>query len=359
MQRLSAVDAISPAFAHTKRQLFSPFRPDFWARIAMVSLLTGEFAGGSGSGTGFQIPAGGWGTGEQDFLLQAPPVWQQVLRFLPWILFAALVLVALGVVALYIASVFRFVLFDAVLTGRARLTQGWHRWQEAGGSLFLWLLSFGVIMMLLVGLVVSLPVYLAYRAGIFRQPDKSVGWLLGGGLGLFFLLFGIVLLGLLVYALTKDFVVPLMALENLNAVDAWRRLLSLLAADKLGYVGYILMKVILTIASAVLFGIVNLFVILIMLVALGVVGAGAFFLGKAIGLTWSLPTLGLVVILASLAVMTILYVVAFVSSPAAIFFQAYALHFFAARYHLLAIHMTRSPGVQPPIVGVSEPTWDA
>jgi hypothetical protein len=155
MQRLSAVDAISPAFAHTKRQLFGPFRLDFWARLGMVSLLTGEFAGGSGSGSTLNIPAGGAGTGGQDFLWQAEPVWQQVLRYLPWVVFGVVVLVALGVVAIYIASVFRFVLFDAVLTGRAHLAQGWRRWQEAGGSFFLWQLTFGLALILLMAVAVD------------------------------------------------------------------------------------------------------------------------------------------------------------------------------------------------------------
>jgi hypothetical protein len=119
----------------------------------------------------------------------------------------------------------------------------------------------------------------------------------------------------------KDFVVPLMALENMGVWDAWQQLLPMLAADKLSYAGYLLMKLVLTIASAILFGIINLFVVLIMVIILGVVSTGAFFFGKAIGLSWSL----------------------------------YALHFFASRYQLLAIHMTRSPGVQAPMVDAPEP----
>jgi hypothetical protein len=93
-----------------------------------------------------------------------------------------------------------------------------------------------------------------------------------------------------------------------------------------------------------------------MAIILAVVGAGAFFVGKAIGLTWSLSTLALVVILASLAVMIVLYAIAFVSSPAMVFFQAYAIHFFSSRYQLLATHLTRSPGTQTPIVEAPEPT---
>ena len=55
---LSAVGAISPAFEQTRRQLFQPFRFAFWARLGMVSLVTGEFAGGGwGGASGITIPA--------------------------------------------------------------------------------------------------------------------------------------------------------------------------------------------------------------------------------------------------------------------------------------------------------------
>ena len=47
----SAVDAISPAFEHTKRQLFQPFRIGQWVRLALVGLLAGELGSG-----GFKIP---------------------------------------------------------------------------------------------------------------------------------------------------------------------------------------------------------------------------------------------------------------------------------------------------------------
>ena len=54
---LSAVDCIGPAFAQTKHQLFAPFRLQRWARLALVCLITGEFAGGGGGPSGnFNFP---------------------------------------------------------------------------------------------------------------------------------------------------------------------------------------------------------------------------------------------------------------------------------------------------------------
>lgn len=349
MEKLSAVDAASPAFAHAKRQLFEPFRWVFWARLALIALLTGEFAGGSGSGATFNIPAGVFDRGRKDFLQLDPGLGGQLERYLPWIIVGVLALFALGAIALYIASVFRFVLLDTVLTGRAHLIEGWRRWQDVGGRFFLWQLGFGVVMLVILGGVVALPVWHAIRTGVFKKPEASIGTIILGFLAVFLIAGAITLIGLLINTLAKDFVVPLMALENLGVVEAWQRLLGLLAADRMGYVGYILMKIVLTIGSAILFGFVNLMVIIVMTLALGVVGLVLFLVGRAVGLSWDLYTLGAAVVLASLAVMAVLYAVAFASSPAIVFFQAYAVHFFAPRYPVLALHLTRSPGVQTPL----------
>jgi len=74
---LSAVDAVSPALDHTRRLLFAPFRFAKWARLAVVTFLSGEMVGGGGGGgTGFQFPAPpprGGGSEEFHFLQSSPP----------------------------------------------------------------------------------------------------------------------------------------------------------------------------------------------------------------------------------------------------------------------------------------------
>src|SRR5271157_4493837 len=92
---LSAVDCISPAFARTKQQLFAPFRLQRWARLALVCLLTGEFAGGGGGGPSgnFNFPTSQSKDGKS--LLAIPNIdWGKILPWLPWIL-AGVVLVLL------------------------------------------------------------------------------------------------------------------------------------------------------------------------------------------------------------------------------------------------------------------------
>ena len=349
---LSAVGAISPALEQTKRRLFQPFRFGFWARLGMVSLVTGEFAGGGwGGASGFNIPTPDREEdGELGFALLTPPdpVWQRIEEFLPWILVGVVAMVALGLAAIYIASVFRFVLCDAVLRDRCQLREGWRRWQKQGSGFFLWWVGLGLAMLAGMAVLVGGPVYLAWMAGIFRQPNEHVGLLVLGGLALFFLLFGFFLLGALVFFLSKDFVLPLMALEDLGVGDAWRRLIPMMGAEKAAYGGYLLMKIVLAVGSSMLFGIINLFVLLGTLIPLGIAGVVLVLAGKAAGLTWSVYTIGTAIVLLAVAVSAILYAMAFASAPAMFFFQSYALHFLGSRYPALdALLSPPAPAIPP------------
>ena len=271
---LSAVGAISPAFEQTRRQLFQPFRFAFWARLGVVSLVTGEFVGGGwgGGASGINIPSQQEEEGGEigfELLVPPNPVWQRMQEYLPWILAGVVALVILGLIAIYISSVYRFILLDAVLRDRCNLGEGWRRWQQQGSSFFLWVVGFGLAMLAGAAVLVGGPVYLAWRAGVFRQPSEHVGLLVGGGVALFFLLLAFFLLATLAAVFAKDFVVPLMALEELGVLDAWRRLLPMLGAEKTAYAGYVLMKIVLAVGSSMLFGIINLFVLLAMFIAFG------------------------------------------------------------------------------------------
>ena len=54
---ISAIDAISPAFQHTKQQLLHPFRAAQWAKLALVGFLAGELSSGGCNGGSFRLPA--------------------------------------------------------------------------------------------------------------------------------------------------------------------------------------------------------------------------------------------------------------------------------------------------------------
>jgi len=99
---VTAIQAMTPAFERTKKQLFQPFRFSHWWRLALTSLLAGELGSGGNWGN---IPdwkgAGRAGKGDEFFFL-APPPWGDWQLFLP-VLAAAVVL---GLVLLAPAALF-------------------------------------------------------------------------------------------------------------------------------------------------------------------------------------------------------------------------------------------------------------
>ena len=173
--RLSAINCVSPAFEQAKQQLFKPFRFRHWLRLAAVCLVTGEFAGGGGgwSGAHFNVPPPQQKR-TTTLLALAAPAWEQFRPYLAWILLGVALLFALLIVWIYAASVFRFILFDAVLYNRCEIRKGWHRWQSQGSSLFLFVIALGLALPGALLVLLGGPIFFAWRAGVFRHPGEHL-----------------------------------------------------------------------------------------------------------------------------------------------------------------------------------------
>ena len=338
--RLSAVDSISPAIDLARRQLFRPFRWGRWARLAVVTLLSGEMSGGGGFNFRWPLGRGGRSSG---FLAFASPGIEKALAWLPVILLVMVGVAALVLLWMYISSVFRFVLLDSVLYDRCEIRAGWRRWQPQGISYFLWSICFILVTLFGLAVLVGTPVALAWGQGAFREPRQHLVLLIAGGALLLLLLFAYFVVAAVVGLFAKDFLVPMMALENLRVMEAWRRFVPMLKTDKGGYAIYVLMKVVLAMGAAILFGIISLLTLLALLIPFGVLAVGLYLIWAGIGLHWNLVTIVAAVLLAAVALATVIYAMGLVFTPATIFFQAYVLHFFKGRYPALGNLMAPPP----------------
>jgi hypothetical protein len=361
---ISAIEAISPAFQRTTRLLFRPFDWAFWARLAVVGLVTGEVGGLGGTGSG-GIPNPNLPnfpkSGDDEHWRQASYLfsdfgWEQVQHNLFWIVPLGLTVLALALLWVYSASVYRFILLDAVLTGECRLLEGWRKWRDAGRQYFLWVLALGFVALFLLGVVAGIPLLLAWRAGWLQNAEDHVAGLLGWILLLGFVVVVLIAFFAVIDLFARDFLVPVMALENVGALEGWRRLLKIMLVEKLAYTGYVLMKIVLAVGSAIAFAIVNIIVFLMLLIPLAIVGVIGFFVGRAVGIDWSnISVILLLTAFGLLALAAILCVIGFVYAPGLVFFQSYALEFLASRFPPLAMKMSppaplaTPPGATPPV----------
>jgi MFS family permease len=340
---LTAVDSITLAIEHTKQQLFKPFRVGQWTKLAFVGLLAGELGSGGCNRANFSFP-------RHPGASHPHPQFPGSLGIDP-VLLAALVAaavvaaLAIGIILLYVSSVMRFVLFDSIIARECHIRWEWNHRLGPGWRYFVWKLGYILLTMAGIVALVGIPLAFAFAAGWLKEPKEHLPVLVLGGTILFFLLLSIVVATAVILVLTKDFVVPQMALENVDASEGWRRLWPMIKAEKGTYAAYIGMKIVLAFLAAILIGIATL--ILGLIIAIPSVGLGilAVFSGKTAGLTWNTNTIVMAVVIGCVLLAIFLYLVSLIYVPAIVFFPAYSVHFFAGRYPRLSAVLYPPPPV--------------
>jgi hypothetical protein len=357
---VSAVECVQPALQHAREQLFTRFRFGQWSRLALVGILAAELHVGGCGNLGSHFPTAHPRRGNE-FLPSStmPPGLRNIIpayisghigQFLGLIVVGVFALMVLGFIFLYISSVFRFILFDSVLRRQCSIGEGWMKWRRAGGRFFLWQIVFQIAALLFLAVLIGLPLALALAAGWTTNLKEHIGRMIGGVilLGGLFAIF--ILTVVVVQALAKDFLVPIMALEDLDFADGWHRLLEMMGREKGRYAVYLLLKLVLSIAASILFGILALVVTLVVVLP----GAAAVVAGHVAGLGWTVNTISLAIIFGTVLLLLLVYLIALVCVPATVFFPAYALHFLAGRYPRLDVLL--NPPVVPPTPDLPPPS---
>ncbi len=329
MAPLPASECISPAFQHTKRQFFQPFRFAFWLRLAILGFLTGELSGG-----GFNFNFRGFSNPRSSVH------WPFPFPSLNPAQIALIVVVALAlgmifaVVFTYINSILRFVLFESILTGDTRIVEGWKKWRAHGRRFFVFQLLLLAVSTAFTAVLVGIPLAFLFFSGRLRHFHFELSMLLW-----IIPVVGILLVVSFVMAvvqvLTKDFVVPMMALEGIGWREGWSRFWPALKAKPGEYTVYLLLKIALRIGVGIVYGIaffIVAMIILIPVILLVILGVAAA-MGSSIVVKAILITIGIVVGIFVFGLLMLLS--AFVGAPVAYFFPSYSVFFYASRYEPL------------------------
>ena len=319
--------------------------------MALVGLLAGEM----GSGGSFNFPTSfPHQTGSsRHFIDQGFP------KIDPAILGGLIAtLVVTGfvfvIVMMYVSSVMRFILFDSVLARECRIREGWSRRQGPAWKYFLWQLAFMLATAGGMAVLLGIPAAFALAMGWFNHSREHVLALVLSGIMVFFLLFLFFVIVAVVHVLTKDFVVPQMALEDVGAMEGWRRLWPMVQAEQGSYAVYVLMKIVLAIGAGIVIGIASLILGLIVAIPAAALGIIAVLTGKTAGMTWNVFTITIAIVVGCILLAVFFYLTSLIAVPAIVFFPAYAIYFFAARYRPLSLVLYPLPPT-PPTSSVPEP----
>ena len=344
MAGVSCVDCVRPALSLMRKRLFQPFRIGYWSRIAVLGVFAGELSFNSGGGsrryTGAapRIPT---------FPHSAPhgftPGWIPQHLHIILAVIAAVVLVSLLI--LYIGSVLRFVLYEAVLRDKARIRQGFARWSDPGWDYFLFRLILTIPVFALAIYLVGLPLFRVLAAGGGGPEILSAVVQLVGAI----LLIGVLsILLAVVMVFTKDFVIPQMIFEGVGCAEGWGRLWLWIRAEPGSFIGYILLKIVLGIAAFIAYALVLIVGLLIMIVPVGIAIAAGVVLFKMIGGT-TLAIVAGVLLALLIALPAIIYCAGFLGAPISVFFPAYAIYFLASRYRPLYDEVYPPPPPSQPL----------
>jgi predicted outer membrane lipoprotein len=254
---VSPLDAARAAYRHTRSQLF-PIRPEKWLVLGLLAFLDQcgrTFRGGGGSSGGGD-GHGGPGEWPPDVshlgaALQRASEWLAAHATLV-ALGAVLGLLVFGVVAavvLWVNARGVFMYADAVATGRAEVSRPWRQHAAAASSYFAWSLGITLAVaftVLFAGGLVLVTVF-AFAAG---RLQGTGGWLMLAGMVpvLVLLALALPLLALAGLAL-RDFVAPLQLATGLPCGGAARLLESLVVAQPGAFVLYLLLKLLVVVAT--------------------------------------------------------------------------------------------------------------
>jgi hypothetical protein len=263
MRPISAVDSVSLAIQRTREFLFRPFRWGTYLKLGLIAIITEGIGSNSGRSHHGGVPPGHGPMINSPF--DIPPVW------IAAIVAAVLLAILLSLVIFYLVTRLRFAFFHCLVHNVKEIRPGW-RLYRAQALRFFWLnLGVGFCYLLLMGLI-ALP----FVAGFIRlfhetppggQPD--LGLMLSLVLPLIPVIILLVLVGIALDVILRDWMLPHYALEDATAGEAWEEVWGSITAEKREFAVYTLLRLILPVVAMI-----GLFIVLLIpgLMVAGAIG---------------------------------------------------------------------------------------
>ncbi|SEG49005.1 hypothetical protein SAMN05421819_3215 [Bryocella elongata] len=324
MRPLSAIDAISPAWNHTRNLLWAPRSWRLLLKVGLVAVLA-QMAGFNLSGNkNMNGPMHGAHTGLPAGMVAA------LVAGIVALVIAGLVIWA---VLFYVGSRMQFVLFEVVLRRDTTIGPIWSRYSAATWRWIALKLAFlAVVLLALAPVLVPMLVHMLRTLPHLSKDPRQIAGFFVGMLGYGMVLFVVGTLLGAAYRLLVSFALPSMALESTTLRETVRRVFNLAQAEPVDIFLFLLMNFLLSLAGAMAGGLVLGIFAVVVVIPLG--GAGAVLwailrhsgvAGHAVLYTGA-GVLGLVAV--ALIVVTAIILFGYLYT----FLQAYALYFLGGRY---------------------------
>ncbi|MBL7214829.1 MAG: hypothetical protein ISS71_04050 [Phycisphaerae bacterium] len=241
-RQISVLEPVGAAIEKTKEILFQPFDLGKWFILGFCAWLAtlGDGGGGGGGNFNFGNRTGGSGPNFQHELHNLK---EGILNNLPVIMTVGIVVVLIVLVLtflfMWLKSRGQFMFLHGVAQNVGEVVNPWSRYARQANSLFLF-----KIVLWLIGSVVALVfiVPLIFIFISFMETDFKV-FAVAAIIPAIFLVIGFICFCIaltVLKVLTKDFVVPIMYLQDCTVTEGWKRFWSLARYHKGSFVLFLL-----------------------------------------------------------------------------------------------------------------------
>jgi len=329
MYELSATEAISPALNRTRDFLFRPFRWGNYLKFCAVAALT--------EGTWANLHSNKGGVPAQGTASHGMPMLNIDPGTIAALIACAILLVVLGIALMYVVVRLRFALFHSLVHRSRELAPGWHLYREQAMRFFV--LTIVVAVGFLAVAAVALAPFVPGFIHVFRESKAAGHLIFGDFLPLILQLAPVILLlmlaGVAVDVVLRDFMLPHMALENATAGEAWMAVLERVMEEKGSFFLYAILRVLLPFAATMALTIVLILPAVILFAIPGVLFALIHAAQvHSTGATWLVMVLLQVVLGIFMVALGVLMAVCF-GGPVSLAIRNYALVYYGGRYEML------------------------
>jgi len=242
MRAISAADAVSPAIQRTRDFLFRPFTWGTYLKLGLVAIVTEGVGSNFRSSSHNNHPSGH---------VPHVPMMHSPFDIAPMqiaaIVAALLLALLLSMWILYLVTRLRFAFFHCLIRNTKEIGPGWWLYREQAARFFWMNVGVGLCYLLAVVLVL-----LPFARGfwrLFRESQQTghldFGLLLSLVLPLIPIIILMVLAGIALDVILRDWMLPHYALEDAAAGEAWSGVWARIAAEKKQFVAYALLRLVL------------------------------------------------------------------------------------------------------------------
>jgi hypothetical protein len=247
MRAISAADSVSFAIQRTKEFLFRPFNWGTYLKLGLVAIIT------EGLGSNLQSSSHDHQSSGNGPMIMTPLFTPERIAIG---VFALLLAMIVCLLVFYLITRLRFAFFHCLVHNVKEIRPGWYFYREQA-SRFFWMSVVVGFSYLLVVVLISLP-FISGFVRLFKESQRGgpfdVGLMLSLVLPLIPIIFLLVMAGIALDVILRDWMLPHYALENATAGEAWSQVYGRITAEKRQFFVYALLRLVLpVVAMAALF----------------------------------------------------------------------------------------------------------